>query len=178
MIVTWKFSHFGVLSAINHCQLCHTQISSFVAIKCELNGTCLMIGNDCYRKMVMVLSGKMDIHTLQSIKEVRRDIKRHFKKMITPSFITWFFVERASVPDDIIAIRDFILKFKHAPSIEAADKIIEFYKNHRRFHVNDLLGLTDRSMYSSMPGEKRDYVTMSELPEIKSAIDKYRKDQL
>lgn len=179
-IKEWGFSHFGAFAAMEHCQLCHTPISNFVAIKCRSSSQYLLIGHDCYRKLVAYLGGRLDSKNLPLLKDAVRAIRKYSKSAINENFLKWF-ETRTDLPDDIRDIFEFIRqsgrsdKFGHAPSVEAAEKIISYYNNNRRFKVRELLSPSEKGLWDSYPdkNEVGESITISEIVGVKERLAKY-----
>ncbi len=136
----WRFSHFGAEdSGYRNCQLCHSRMKLWLAIRNAENGVVLFIGHDCYDKLVSFLvTKKLESLSLGSRKEYISAIKKYCKKNITESFLTWF-GEQEEAPEELRVTLAFIEKFGYAPTIEAAEALVAYYKVMRRFKLGELL---------------------------------------
>lgn len=155
----WRFSHFGAeKSAFKHCQLCHSRMKLWLAIRNTANGVVLFIGHDCYDKLVSYLATKkLESVSLGSRKQYISTIKKYCKQNITESFLAWFGEQAA--PEELTETLKFIEKFGYAPTLEAAEALVLFYKTTRRFSLEELLGYSShralilRALFSGFPEE-------------------------
>lgn len=155
----WHFSHFGAeKSVFKHCQLCHSRMKLWVAIRNTANGVMLFIGHDCYDKLVTYLATKkLESVNLGSRKQYISAIKKYCRQNITESFLTWFRGQDAS--EELKVTLKFIEKFGYAPTLEAAEALVLFYKTTRRFPFEELLDYSShcalilRALFSGFPGE-------------------------
>ncbi|MBI2035894.1 MAG: hypothetical protein HYT12_04440 [Candidatus Liptonbacteria bacterium] len=139
----WRFSHFGVEmdGDFKHCHLCHSRMKLWIAIWNTANGVVLFIGHDCYDKLVSFLATKkLESLSLGSRKEYVSAIKKYCKQNITESFLAWFGEQEA--PAELKATLAFIEKFGYAPTLEAAEALVAYYKTTRRFKLDELLDYT------------------------------------
>lgn len=136
----WRFSHFGMeVGEYKHCHLCHSRINTWVAIKNAGNGVVLLIGHDCYDKLISFLATKkLESLNLGVRKSYISEIKKYCKKHINESFLAWFGAEKC-LSENLKATLDFIKKFGYAPSLETAQALVEHYKNNRLFSLEELL---------------------------------------
>lgn len=137
----WRFSHFGAEKNgwFKHCQLCHSRMKLWLAIRNTANGVVLLIGHDCYDKLVAFLATKkLESLNMGSRKRYISTIKKYCKQNITESFLAWFGEQDA--PEELKETLKFIEKFGYAPTLEAAEALVLFYKTTRRFPLEELLG--------------------------------------
>ena len=155
----WRFSHFGAeKSTFKHCQLCHSRMKLWVAIKNSVNGVVLFIGHDCYDKLVTYLATKkLESVNLGSRKRYISAIKKYCRQHINESFLAWFGEQDA--PEELKETLRFIEKFGYAPTLEMAEALVLFYKTTRRFPLEELLDYFShhafvlRTLFSSFPNE-------------------------
>lgn len=138
----WRFSHFGAeKTGFRHCQLCHSRMKLWLAIRNTSNGVVLFIGHDCYDKLVAFLATKkLESLSLGSRKQYISKIKKYCKQNINESFLAWFGEQTA--PKELQETIKFIEKFGYAPTLEAAEALVLFYKTTRRFPLDELLDYT------------------------------------
>lgn len=154
----WHFSHFGEEDGYTHCQLCHSRMKLWVAIKNQANGVVLFIGHDCYDKLIAYLeTEKLESVSLGSRKQYLLKVKRYCKEHITESFIAW--CEGQKIPEEFKEALAFIKKRGYASTLEVAESLVRFYKETRRFSLGDLLdysshqALVVRSLFRGFPTE-------------------------
>lgn len=137
----WQFSHFGVeTEGFKHCHLCHSRMKNWVAIRNTQNGVILVIGHDCYDKLVSFLATKkLESLNMAGRKSYISAIKKYCKQYINESFLSWF-DGQSKIPEEIQEAIAFIKKFGYAPSLVIAEAIVSFYKAHRMFAVAELFG--------------------------------------
>lgn len=141
----WRFSHFGVEAKDGkHCHLCHSRLKNWVAIKNTENRVVLIIGHDCYDKLISFLATKkLESLNLGSRKRYISEIKKYCKQHINESFLAWFETE-SDLPEILRSTLAFIKQFGYAPSLETAQTIVEHYKNNRQFELKELLNQKSR----------------------------------
>lgn len=142
----WCFSHFGVETEDGkHCHLCHSRLKNWVAIKNTENGVVLIIGHDCYDKLISFLATKkLESLNLGSRKRYISEIKKYCKQHINESFLAWFETE-SGLPEILRSTLAFIKRFGYAPSLETAQAIVEHYKNNRLFEFRELINPNSRA---------------------------------
>lgn len=142
----WRFSHFGIEAEDGkHCHLCHSRLKNWVAIKNTENHVMLIIGHDCYDKLMSFLATKkLESLNLGSRKRYISEIKKYCKEHINESFLAWFETE-SDLPEILRSTLAFIKQFGYAPSLETAQTIVEHYKNHRLFELGELINPDSRA---------------------------------
>ncbi|MDO8600573.1 MAG: hypothetical protein Q7R73_03060 [bacterium] len=173
----WEFSHIGVVEITTgkkygSCQICHARIMQFVAIRNKKNGMYLLIGADCYDKLLHYLATeKIEAVTLVERRQYIAAIKKYAKKNLTVAFLAWFKGQK-TIPETIKETLAVIKKLKYPPSLKTAEELVEYYKAHRRFSLAQLL--TDEEQYLlesySRPPRLPKTCTLKALPEIQEKI--------
>lgn len=147
----WQFSHFGYVNKGGNCQVCHTRIMKFVAIKNTENGILLLVGEDCYDKLQYYLATqKLEAVSLESRKQYISQIKKYCKKEINEAFLEWFSGQK-EIPEAIQNTLKVIRQLGYAPSLAAAEALVEYYKDNRLFPINNLLNKNERHILAKIP---------------------------
>lgn len=138
----WRFSHFGVVDKKKDqfCKLCGTKIKKFVTIFNPTNEALLQIGHICYDKLIIYLATKqLSSSLLNARRSYIAKIKKYCKQYINESFLKWIETQDGITQimrDDI----DFINRSGYASNLEAAERLVEYYKTHYKFTLIDLMG--------------------------------------
>lgn len=164
----WELSHFGVVDdgeKRGNCQICHARIVNFVAIRNVQNNMTLLIGHDCYDKLLHYLAtSKVESINLPERKKQVAVIKQYCRREIDAAFLAWF-ATRKRLPESVRQTLAVIRAMGYAPSIKAAEELVEYYKSHRTFRLLELLGDRARWLFGSFShkGMLPKKITLSDL---------------
>lgn len=169
----WVFAHFGAIEkGYDNCQICHARIVKFVAIRNTKNNVYLLIGEDCYDKLLHYLkTQKIETVTLMERRQYIVAIKKYCKKFINASFIAWF-KARKRISEEIRKSLTVIEALGYAPSLKAAEELVEYYKAHRRFPLYELLTKQEQYVLRRYPCSPRlpKTLTLNILSEVQNRI--------
>jgi hypothetical protein len=131
----WKLYRYGY-SEGSRCHLCNTQIKEEVELHNMVNKNILIIGHDCYDKLVgFFISGRVE-HQLPDRKDSIRKLKEYTKKNLpNETVLGWLYnyLKSGRMPEDIVLIVRTIQVIGFAPSYAEADRLVEWYLK-TRFH--------------------------------------------
>ena len=175
-IEEWSFSHFGIFDDKKNCQLCHSSIKLFTAIKNKINGVVLLIGSDCYDKLLRYADTRLIASNIAPRKKIVSEIKKFHAKNINESFLKWF-QGQDNLPDEVISTLEVITSLGYSSSIEAAIRLVEYYKHHRIFPIGELLNSGGMASYNTHPHRRllSENVTLAKLPKFKKVLSGWKK---
>lgn len=143
-VLEWQLHDHAYIEAGTKCNVCDTKINEFIHLVNMTNGNELIIGKYCYNKFLRFLaSGKLS-GKLQSYREECRRLRKYFKdktKEYGATFLEWFEEQhtKGTLPADILTIMTQIKHFGYAPCEAWADRLIDYYKDTRKFLINLLM---------------------------------------
>jgi len=141
----WSFHKLYVSSEQQGCQLCNTHINVCVTLKNNVNGNFLVLGEDCYDKLLAFLRKGRVESVLPSRETQTGELRRYWKKVADPlhnrTVVGWLRTELKSghIEGDIAEVVYTITRIGFAPTTGDADKVVAFYKATRRFAIDDLI---------------------------------------
>ncbi len=181
----WKFFRLHAAREMQSCQLCNTRIVNCVTLQNTENGNYLVLGENCYDKLLSYLRSGRVKSTLPSRDAQTRKLRRHWKVLLKNlkdrTVVGWFREELQAgrLPADITEIVYTISRIGLAPTTGDADRVIAFYKATRRFPIEALLAwyeLRDFSHRKLLPTS----ITIEQIDRVQAIITRGRKliDQL
>ena len=130
----WQLYRYGYNEATQRCHLCNTQIKESVELRNIVNQNILVIGHDCYDKLVgFLVSGRVE-HQLPDRKDYIRKLREYTKKILPNETVLGWIYERLSsgnMPEEIALIVRTIKAIGFAPSYAEADRLVEYYRQTR-----------------------------------------------
>lgn len=175
----WRFSSLHVSGKSLQCQLCNTCINKCVTLHNTVNGNYLVLGENCYDKLLGYLKSGRVKSALPSrdaqTKKLRQHWKGLLKKLKDRTVVGWFRdeLQDGRLPADIAEIVYTISRIGLAPTTEDADRIIAYYKATRRFPINalvrwqELLDVQHRNLLPTM-------ITIGQIDRVKRILARGR----
>lgn len=168
----WQLAHFDRADGKGNCQLCHTAIINVVVIKNPSRGMYLRIGHDCYDKLIDYQQS-LDLGAITYVdrkKEIGR-IKSYVKRHIDAAVLRWL-EGRKRLPSALRRALMLIKAVGYAPQLSDAEGLVEYYKNHRKFSLYDLLSPEQRKILEVYPerGSLPKTLTLAVLPAVQEAL--------
>ena len=153
----WQLERVDVYDKLTECNLCGTHMKRHVVLANTSNDARLIIGEDCYDKLVQYLDvGKVTSALPKREKHTHtlRDYwKGKLRELADETVLGWLLAELAEgrLPENIRLIVCTIKRLGFAPTTKDADTVVAFYKSARTFERkllipdNDLLWFSGRS---------------------------------
>lgn len=175
----WRFSSLQASKDPLQCQLCNTRINKCVTLHNTANGNYLVLGENCYDKLLAFLRSGRVKSTLPSRDAQTQKLRRHWKGLLRRlkdrTVVGWFRdeLQAGRLPDDIAAIAYTITRIGLAPTTEDADTVIAYYKATRRFTIEALLG---RNSLNNFPhrGLLPTGITINSIERVEAILDRGR----
>jgi len=130
-----------VKDPVLNCNVCSTRILNFVILKNGANGNRLVVGHDCYAKFVNFLtSGKIEC-AFPKLDDHVATLRSYSRKALDRTMRGWFFemLGAGRLPEKIAAIVESLRAIGFAPSTDAADGLVDYYKSTRKFPLEVLI---------------------------------------
>ena len=130
-----------VKDPVLNCNVCSIRILNFVILKNGANGNRLVIGHDCYAKFLHFLeSGKIK-SAFPKLDDHVVTLRSYSRKALDRTMRGWFFemLDAGRLPEKIAAIVESLRAIGFAPSTDAADGLVDYYKSTRRFPLEVLI---------------------------------------
>lgn len=124
------------------CNLCNQTISHFVVLWNQKNNNRLVIGHDCYDKLVRYLADGQIKSDLPDRKNYTRGLRKYWKgKLPDKTVLGWLLEELNAkrLPEEIAALVRVIELLGFAPTYEDADRVVAYYCSTRKFNVGVLI---------------------------------------
>lgn len=141
----WSLYKLHVSEESQNCQLCNTRINACVTLKNTVNGNFLVLGEECYDKLLVFLrNGKVE-SSLPYRKAASGKLRTYWKKLIKQlpdrTVVGWLREELdgGQLAGDIAEIVYTITHIGFAPTTSDADNVVSFYKSARKFPIANLL---------------------------------------
>ena len=171
-IKQWEFRHFGVPNDDCHCQLCNAALKHiFVAIINKVNGIMLVVGKNCYEDVAaMATKGKLDV-ALQKSGAYRKELTNLWKKITKEDgrFVGW--LENQELSENLKTTLEFAKKLGFFPSQKDAEELIGFYKQNRKFALEELIERKDLVNFQHLRLLPKE-AFLSSLPRIEKILEK------
>lgn len=129
----WKVYDKDKSREFLNCHLCGVNIKKNVTIKNKQNANMLIIGTDCFDKLLaFIVTG--EIKSIQEAKGIIDPGRRHFKKNAGHVFLDWFEKEEkeTKLPENIVRILTNIRDYGFPLSLQDSEEIINYYKLNRK----------------------------------------------
>jgi hypothetical protein len=159
----WRLHKINASLEWSNCQLCNTRIKICVVLKNKENGNFVVLGEDCYDKLVQFLS----IGQVQSALPARdghsNELRGHWRQLLKDlkdrTVVGWLReeFEAGRITGELVGAIHTILNLGFAPTTEDADKVVGFYKATRRFKLAQLARFQTRYV-----GRMLEMVTIAE----------------
>jgi len=172
----WTFERIDAEEG-GHCQLCNRKIVNYVLLRNRTNNNRLVIGEDCYDKLIHFLeAGRVEstLPTRDSHSGELRDYWRgELRKLSDRTVVGWLREELASdrVPAEIRPLVYTITRLGFAPTKSDADQVIKYYKATRKFSIGVLIGFDALRFFRHkkfMPAE----ITIDNVDRVKAIIER------
>jgi|GEM_PF-2397192 len=144
----WDLERFGVIPRSvdtadeNHCQLCNMKIWKFAIITNRKTHGKLVIGLDCYDKLIQAQATGQVYSALPERKQRTKEIRAYIKiKRPDKTFMGWFKEQLAdnNLPREIAAIVEEVKALTVPGTTQGVDMLIGYYKAMRQFPTETLL---------------------------------------
>lgn len=150
----WQLYRYGYNEATQRCHLCNTQIKEYVELHNLTNQNILLIGHDCYDKLVgFLVSGRVE-HQLPDRKDYIHSLRKYTKKLFPNETVLGWLYERlnsGNMPKEIAHIVLTIKAIGFAPSYAEADTLVAYYRKTRFPQLNRPLPLTTKQPIRVVP---------------------------
>lgn len=140
--IKWRMDRLGYSGEKMNCQVCNTALNNFVVLVNNQNGNRIIIGHNCYDKLIGFLrSGKVE-SSLKDRHSYVDGLKKQTDELVNQTVIGWFRQEldAGKIQDDSLArIVSHIKDFGFAPSVENAQRLVDYYKDRRAVFVEKMV---------------------------------------
>lgn len=136
----WEAEAFAKSESVLQCNVCNTKLFNYVVLQNTVNGNRLLIGEDCYSKLLHFLECGRVESTLPSM-DYLREVRKYSRALLNRTVLGWFAEQKdaGTLPENLVRILESIKLHGWAQSKEDADSLVEFYKKTRQFKTTELI---------------------------------------
>ncbi|MBP6858590.1 MAG: hypothetical protein KBC33_02025 [Candidatus Pacebacteria bacterium] len=140
--IKWRVDRLGYSGEKMNCQVCNTALNNYVVLVNTRNNNRIIIGHNCYDKLMQFIrTGKVQ-STLGDRQAYTENLRKSTAEIVNRTVIGWFREEldaRKITDESLAQIVSHIEDFGFAPSVEDAQKLVEYYKDHRLVFVEKVV---------------------------------------
>ena len=137
----WRIERIARSKESLHCQVCSTRLNQYVVLMNAENRNRVLIGLDCYDKLINYLrTGEIE-SSLRERHSFTHELRMKCAEILHETVAAWLFEELHSgrLRAELVPLVEQVKDFGFAPSIEDANQLVDYYKNHRRMFIERLV---------------------------------------
>ena len=138
----WCVERLGFSGQKMNCQVCNRALNNYVVLVNRVNSNRIIIGHNCYDKLIHFIKVGRVESMLGDRHSYTGALKKRTAEIVSHTVIGWFRAEldaRRITDDDLRHTVSHIEDFGFAPSVEDAQKLVDYYKDHRYVFVEKMV---------------------------------------